>query len=232
LVVDVCGEDLLLAVFDGHRTSEISGHAARVFPRLVWAQPNWPSRPGEALKLALQECHEVARREMLKGGSTAVIVAACGSSLWCCCAGDSRAVAGLRNGGAYRMSVDHKCNVQTEVERILAFGGHISWGTLGGLPMTRGLGNFDLEAEGFACIPHVSSVPRWEVDFVVVASDGLWDVISDDACCALVRSWGLRGMVTAAEQLAAHARTLGSSDDIAVIVVYLPPEGAAGEAGA
>lgn len=232
LAIDVRGTDALWAVFDGHRRSDVSGYAARVLPPLVWAHSEWPSRPGEALSAALIECNEHAREEGLVGGSTAVIVAACGSTLWCCFAGDSRAVAGLRNGGVHRMTVDHTCELPEEIERIKATGGCISWGRLGGLPMTRGLGNFVLEGEGFACLPQVGSVPRWEVDFVVVASDGLWDVISDDECCALLRSWGAAGFHDSADALVARARSLGSSDDIAVIVVGFPPDGAVGAAGA
>lgn len=232
LTIDVRGADALWAVFDGHRRSDVSGHAAKEFPQLVWAHSEWPARPGEALSEALIECNEHAREEELVGGSTAVIVAACGSTIWCCSAGDSRAVAGLRNGGVHRMSVDHTCDRPEEIERVKATGGRISWGRLGGLPMTRGLGNFHLEAEGFACLPQVGSVPRWEVDFVVVASDGLWDVVSDDECCALIRSWGTDGFNSAADALTARARSLGSNDDIAVIVIGFPPEGAVGAAGA
>jgi len=129
------------------------------------------------------------------------------------------------------MSVDHTCSVPSEIERVEAAGGHISWGSLGGLPMTRGLGNFELQAEGFACLPQVSSIPRWEVEFIVIASDGLWDVLSDENCCALVRSWGSADMAVA-DKLASYARSLGSTDDIATIVVHFPFEGAGGDAGA
>ncbi|CAE8592421.1 unnamed protein product, partial [Polarella glacialis] len=175
LLIECHGNDVMWAVFDGHRSHELSGHASKSFPSLVWNCRLWPSRPDETLRLALQECNERARRESLRGGSTAVIVASCGSHLWCCCAGDSRAVAGLVNGGVRRMSVDHTTEVATERDRVQAMGGRIEWGRLGGcLPMTRGLGNFDLEADGFACIPEVGCIPRWEVEFIVVASDGLW----------------------------------------------------------
>lgn len=103
----------------------------------------------------------------------------------------------------------------------------MEWGRLGGcLPMTRGLGNFRLEADGFACLPDVSCLPICDVEFVVLASDGLWDVLSDEACCALVREWGgvVGGIGRAAELLAQEARARGSADDIAVVVAYFPAE--------
>ena len=177
LVIDTHDGEVMWAVFDGHRHPEIAGHASRVLPQLVWAQPSWPSKPDLALSRALQQCNDLARQEKLCGGSTAVAVATCNKALWCACAGDSRAVVGLRKGGSRRLSTDHTCSSPEEVERVKMCGGHIALGRLGGiLPMTRGLGNFDLEADGFACLPQISCVALSEVDFVVLASDGLWDV--------------------------------------------------------
>jgi serine/threonine protein phosphatase PrpC len=92
--------------------------------------------------------------------------------------------------------------------------------------MTRGLGNFNLEAEGFTCDPDVIEVLRRDVEFVVVATDGLWDVLSEEYCCALVHDRGRVGMCGGMAQiLASEAQALGSNDDIAVLVAYFPPEG-------
>jgi len=157
-----------------------------------------------------------------------VVVAATGGLLWCSCAGDSRAVVGLRCGGVRRLSVDHTTQVPEEVARVRAAGGTVEWGRLGGcLPMTRGLGNFGLESEGFACLPDVAAVPWREVDFLVVASDGLWDVLEDEKCCVLVRELGrtAASLGKTAELLARHARALGSCDDVAVVVAYFPCDG-------
>lgn len=157
-----------------------------------------------------------------------MVVAATGGLLWCSCAGDSRAVVGLRCGGVRRLSVDHTTQVPEEVARVRAAGGSVEWGRLGGcLPMTRGLGNFGLESEGFACLPDVAAVPWREVDFLVVASDGLWDVLEDEKCCVLVRELGrtAASLGKTAELLARHARALGSCDDVAVVVAYFPCDG-------
>jgi len=219
--------DAVWAVFDGHRGHSVAGYSARLLPGLVRGSPSWLASPGDALRAALVQLHESARNEELKGGSTAVVVAATGSHLWCSCAGDSRAVASMRSGEVRRLSVDHTTSVPSEVERVKASGGRVEWGGIGGLPMTRGIGNFELESDGFACLPDVSCVLRHEVDFVVIASDGLWDVVTDEACCALVRDLGVRACVegSSADRLAENARRLGSTDDVAVIVIYFPPDG-------
>mmetsp|Transcript_117046 Transcript_117046/g.372662 ORF Transcript_117046/g.372662 Transcript_117046/m.372662 type:complete len:377 (-) Transcript_117046:258-1388(-) len=222
-------DDSLWAVFDGHRSHDVAGFSARIFPSLVWQNDHWPSQPEEALRASLCECHESARREELKGGSTAVILASVGEYLWCCSAGDSRAVAGLNGGGVHRLSTDHTAQVPSEIVRIQAAGGDVEWGMVGGtLPMTRGVGNFDLEAAGFACLPQLSSMLRSGAEFVVVASDGLWDVISDANCCALVRTLSTNNCAAIADELVRTARGLGSADDIAVIVTFFPARGAGG----
>jgi protein phosphatase PTC1 len=145
--------------------------------------------------------------------------------LYCASAGDSRAVAGLRNGGYLRLSVHHHTSSPEEVARIQSTGAKLEWGKLGGfLPVSRGLGNFDLESEGFTSVPDVRFCPRQEVDFVVIASDGLWDVINDENCCALIRQWGSSA---SAERLAYYAKDLWeqqmtSPDDIAIVIAQFP----------
>eukprot|EP00928_Gymnodinium_smaydae_P061185 TRINITY_DN45336_c0_g1_i1.p1 TRINITY_DN45336_c0_g1~~TRINITY_DN45336_c0_g1_i1.p1 ORF type:complete len:322 (-),score=40.09 TRINITY_DN45336_c0_g1_i1:57-908(-) len=231
LVVESRGSDALWAVFDGHFSHEVAGHAAARVSEFVFGNPWWPSAPGDVLRGALRSCHESARQESLHGGSTAVVVVASNGWLWCASAGDSRAVAGLRSGRALRLSGDHTASNPEEIARIQSCGGRLDFGRLGGLPMTRGLGNFSLETEGFSCLADVTSLPRCEAEFVVVASDGLWDVMDDERCCAVVREFGLRAGV--AEHLCDLARGAGSADDIAVVVAYFfPEEEAAGAAGA
>eukprot|EP00929_Paragymnodinium_shiwhaense_P092756 TRINITY_DN52757_c0_g1_i10.p1 TRINITY_DN52757_c0_g1~~TRINITY_DN52757_c0_g1_i10.p1 ORF type:complete len:231 (-),score=36.96 TRINITY_DN52757_c0_g1_i10:176-868(-) len=221
---------MLWGVFDGHRGSDVSGFAAKAMPGLVWDSPLWPASPAQALRSALCSCHEAAREEDLRGGSTAVVVAVCHGILWCCSAGDSRAVAGLKHGGVRRLSMDHQhlSSCPEEAARVTAAGGEIFCGRLAGcLPMTRGLGNFRLEDAGFSCLPDVTSTPCEEAEFVVLASDGLWDVMDDEACCARVRSVLAGGHSTSssiAEYLAAEARRLGSGDDIAVVFARLSPD--------
>lgn len=84
--------------------------------------------------------------------------------------------------------------------------------------------------------PEVTVYERTESDaFLVIASDGLWDVVSNEFACEVVRRCfdgrikkrfpeGLNGSSTAAEAaalLAELAMARGSKDNISVIVVYL-----------
>ena len=83
--------------------------------------------------------------------------------------------------------------------------------------------------------PEVTVWDRTESDsFLIIASDGLWDVVSNELACELVRrclegqsktrfSDGMRGSPTAeaAALLAELAMARGSKDNISVVVVDL-----------
>ena len=148
-------ERCLWCVFDGHRGSQVAAHAAQTLPTLF--------EQATELREALLTCNALARSERLPGGSTAVLVATCEGRLWCCSCGDSRAVALLRSGEVVEMSREHSCRVPAEAARVRCHA-PLACGRVGGvLPMTRGLGNFDLEREGFACLPETTSLAIQEV---------------------------------------------------------------------
>ena len=105
-----------------------------------------------------------------------------------------------------------------EVVCIQAAGGTVWVGCLGGmLQVTRGLGDLEFEVEGFSCSEDVVLVLCRAVDFVLLASHGLWDVLDDVACCRLVRECGAEA--DSAGRLGGHASSLGSLDHLSVIVV-------------
>jgi len=218
--LDASGDATLFAVFDGHGGRAVSDLASTCVPRHLWSQETWPAEPCQALRSALRNCHEEARQAGLAGGSTAVLAAVSDGLVSVCNAGDARVVAGLRSGGARRLSVDHKATCEAEAARIRNAGGFVIKGRLCAMiAVTRGLGDFDFEEMGMTCEPHMASIPVEEAEFLVLASDGLWDIVDDETCCNLVRSWGRQD--TVAHRLAVKARRGGTDDDVSVIVVWL-----------
>ncbi|KAK1861721.1 hypothetical protein I4F81_004301 [Pyropia yezoensis] len=143
-------------------------------------------------------------------------------------AGDTRAVLAVVGGGAVRLSVDHRPSRPDELARIEASGGLVltSSGTArvnGILAVSRSLGDRDLKAFVIAD-PEVATRPLTPVDeFVVVASDGVWDVLSDEAAVAAVGGALAGGCAptAAASVLVRLAYSMGSKDDISALVVDL-----------
>ncbi|CAI0401331.1 unnamed protein product [Linum tenue] len=184
-------------------------------------------------------------------GSTAVVSVICSSHIIVANCGDSRAVL-CRGKEPIALSVDHKPNREDEYARIEAAGGKvIQWNghrVFGVLAMSRSIGDRYLKP-WIIPEPEVMFIPRAKEDeCLILASDGLWDVMSNEEACDLARRrilvWHKKnGQVAgaapssspsvkgpegvdlasqaAAEYLSNRAIQKGSKDNITVIVVDL-----------
>ena len=94
--------------------------------------------------------------------------------------GDSRCVMS-KGGKAERMSIDDKCDNQDERDRIKKGGGIILNDRVGGvLAVTRAFGDHSLKKSGLSATPHILKYTLKPFDkFLVLASDGIWDELSD-----------------------------------------------------
>lgn len=147
----------------------------------------------------LDKCRELGQR----GGATAVVTLRLGEWLYAAHAGDSRAVL-CRAGEALRLTEDHKPNVPRERKRVEGIGGRVEfarcWRVIvtpgygrpaSGLAVSRSFGDPDFKEplEFVTATPDVireKLVP--EDSFLIMASDGLWDVITDEQACDIVMS--------------------------------------------
>ncbi|RLM97819.1 putative protein phosphatase 2C 49 [Panicum miliaceum] len=124
-------------------------------------------------------------------GSTALVAVVGPTSVVVASAGDSRAVLS-RGGVPVPLSVDHKPDRPDELERIQAAGGRvIFWDgarVLGVLAMSRAIGDGYLKPFVTA-EPEVTVTERTDEDeCLILASDGLWDVVTNEMACEVVRA--------------------------------------------
>ncbi|KAA8541671.1 hypothetical protein F0562_022823 [Nyssa sinensis] len=176
-------------------------------------------------------------------GSTAVVALICSSHIIVANCGDSRAVL-FRGKEPMALSSDHKPNREDECARIEASGGKIiQWNghrVCGVLAMSRSIGDRYLKP-WIIPEPEVMFIPRAREDeCLILASDGLWDAITNEEACEVARRRILlwhkkngdsplteRGQgvdpaaQAAAEYLSMLALQKGSRDNISVIVVDL-----------
>lgn len=179
-------------------------------------------------------------------GSTAVVAIVCSSHIIVANCGDSRAVL-YRGKESIPLSVDHKPNREDEYARIEAAGGKvIQWNghrVFGVLAMSRSIGDRYLKP-WIIPNPEVMFVPRTRDDnCLILASDGLWDVMTNEEACDLARRrillWHKNNGVSlplqrgegidpaaqaAAEYLSNRAMQKGSKDNISVVVIDLKPQ--------
>uniref|UniRef100_A0A0D9WKI5 protein-serine/threonine phosphatase n=1 Tax=Leersia perrieri TaxID=77586 RepID=A0A0D9WKI5_9ORYZ len=180
-------------------------------------------------------------------GSTAVVAVVCSSHVIVANCGDSRAVL-CRGKQPLPLSLDHKPNREDEYARIEALGGKvIQWNgyrVLGVLAMSRSIGDKYLKPY-IIPVPEVTVVARAkDDDCLILASDGLWDVMSNEEVCEAARKrillWHKKNAATAstssaqisgessdpaaqaaADYLSKLALQKGSKDNITVVVVDL-----------
>ncbi|KAM0969857.1 hypothetical protein FF1_018057 [Malus domestica] len=176
-------------------------------------------------------------------GSTAVVAVICPTHIIVSNCGDSRAVL-CRGKVPVPLSVDHKPNREDEYARIEAAGGKvIQWNgsrVCGVLAMSRSIGDRYMKP-WIIPDPEVVFVSREKEDeCLILASDGLWDFITNQEACDIARRrillWHKKYSDTmstergegadpaaqsAAEYLSKLAMQKGSKDNITVVVVDL-----------
>lgn len=144
--------------------------------------------------------------------------------------GDSRAMVIGRGGQAEVLTRDHSPLRADESARIARAGGHVLRGRVNGvLAVSRAVGDRALKG----VVPAVPEVCVRELhgrdEMLVVASDGLWDMVSEGEVCDMLKARrvvdGTRSvpvdMCAAAEALVDEAVSRGSRDDTSVVLVDL-----------
>lgn len=161
-------------------------------------------------------------------GSTAVIAILDGELLIIGNVGDSRAVMGDNKGSTIPLSFDHKPNQLKERRRIKEAGGFITftgvWRVAGILATSRALGDFPLKEPRklVTAEPDVLtfSLKDHKAHFVILATDGLWDVVSNEEAVAFIGSH-ITEADYGAKALSLLAYHRGSQDNITVIVLNI-----------
>ncbi|CAM9113797.1 unnamed protein product [Ectocarpus sp. 12 AP-2014] len=164
-------------------------------------------------------------------GTTSLIVVVSDAFIICCNTGDSRAV--LASEGASRqLSVDHKPDNRAERQRIEAAGGKVEHNRVEGkLAVSRCIGdhpfksdpNIPLERQMVVCDPEVTVIKRSDEDeFVVMACDGVWDVMGNDEACFFLRKCiqeGNRDLGRILEDMEDVCLAKQSMDNMSVLVI-------------
>jgi serine/threonine protein phosphatase PrpC len=217
-------------VYDGHGGRKAAQVAAEmVTPHFLHA---WARESEKPLKEQTPE-HELLRnayyavdRHIVESGydsgTTAAGIYIFNDHFYAVNCGDTRIVIGTEHDVSM-LTLDHKPNLPEELQRIEKDGGSvISFGVArvqGILAVSRAIGDRSLK-------PYIIAEPRIaegylgrENDFIVIACDGVWDVLSPDIVMAIVRA--AQDVQAAAENIKTTAIDSGSTDNISVIVLDL-----------
>ncbi|PNW75498.1 hypothetical protein CHLRE_12g529150v5 [Chlamydomonas reinhardtii] len=214
----------LFGIFDGHGGPNAADYVrTNLFVNMMQSQ-KFVSDPAACITEAYETTDtQYLRQDINNGrddGCTAVTAVLVGQRLLVANVGDSRAVLS-RGGKAVALSVDHKPNVKEERSRIESAGGVVVWaGTwrVGGvLAVSRAFGDRPLKR--YVCATPALADERLtsEDEFLLLASDGLWDVMTNQEAVTLVREE--KDPETAAKRLTEEAYTRGSNDNISCVII-------------
>jgi serine/threonine protein phosphatase PrpC len=210
----------LFCIFDGHGGNLTAKLCVKKYPEifrkcLLESPFDYEMALKKSFYLMDKEIESIKASEV---GNTATVVFINNRLLYCANVGDSScALLGKTNEF---ISIDDKCTDKNEIKRIEKAGGTITEDRLGGiLAISRGLGDFDLKSKGFICEPHITKkLIDHNLNYCVLASDGVWDVLKPDEVWKLIQNHKIDDM---AKLIVETAIDRGSEDNISCIVIEL-----------
>eukprot|EP00128_Syssomonas_multiformis_P002156 Colp12_sorted_trinity150504_noHs@34718 len=223
------------AVYDGHGGREAAEYAQAHLHFNIAKQESFSTDVTQALVAGFLETDAAflarATRQDVSGGATCVTALLRGNNLYISWLGDSQAML-CKGGEAIDLLCPHKPEREDEKRRIEEAGGVVVWyGTWrvnGVLSVARAIGDRHLKS----LVIGRPDVAHFELEgdeqYMVLACDGLWDVMSSQDVVQFVAGYMMRSGTGqgVSQALVQHALSLGSCDNISVVVVFLkPPHG-------
>lgn len=222
-------------VFDGHNGSDAAEFTRKNILKFIVEDSHFTSSLEKAIKSAfVRTDHAFADARSLdsSSGTTVLTTLIFGRRMLVANAGDCRAVLGKR-GRAIELSKDHKPNSTSERTRIERLGGIIYDGYLNGqLSVARAIGDWHIKGSKGSRSP-LSAEPELkesilsdEDEFLIMACDGLWDVMSSQCAVTIVR----KGLMShndpqlCSKELIKEALQRNTCDNLTAIVVCFSPD--------
>jgi serine/threonine protein phosphatase PrpC len=207
-------------LFDGHGGREVALYCAENLHHLI-AQNIASGNPvGPAIRSAIFDIHNQVISRWEYAGATAAIVVIADNTIYTANVGDSRIIL-IDNGRARRLTFDHRATVASEKRAILGRGGTVFQGRVNGILMlSRAIGDGEL-ARYITCDPYMTSTPLKEDLKLIIACDGVWDVMTDQMAADIYGR--CHDPIEAARVIKTEALKKGSTDNISVMCIDLQP---------
>ncbi|WOK95070.1 putative protein phosphatase 2C 27 [Canna indica] len=222
-------------VFDGHGGKDAAHFVRDNLPRVIVEDSDFPLKLEKVIvRSFLQTDLQFAKTcslQSLSSGTTALTAMIFGRSLLVANAGDCRAVLS-RLGVAIEMSKDHRPCCVKERMRIESLGAFVDDGYLNGqLGVTRAIGDWHLEGmkeqlgqPGGPLIaePELNMTTLSKEDeFLIIGSDGIWDVFSSQNAVDFVRRrlQEHNDVKLCCKELVEEAIKRGAMDNLTIVMV-------------
>ncbi|ELP90361.1 adenylate cyclase, putative [Entamoeba invadens IP1] len=226
LVQNFCGKGYhLLSLFDGHGGAETARLCTAMFPSILARKLNEVDLP---LTKIMEDTFYIVNEEVKKrgymDGSAALVVLVTPFKYCVANAGDSRALL-IRFSSMEVLSHDHKPTHPEEYKRLRKERGFVdpNGRTNGMAAVSRAIGDIDCQP-ALTCFPETLLFDRKDKDLaIILACDGVWDVMSNEEVCDVVRAGSLEK--DPPERTACYIRDIAyarnSGDNISCVVCKL-----------
>jgi len=225
-----CNQDThFFGIFDGHAGGRCSETISRTVPEFFAQDPSFDTNIGAALTRSFHNANDdflrLAERLKLHDGSTGCAAVLRGMGITLANVGDCRAVL-VKHGNCRQLTTDHKPTDPEEQKRIASLGGTVVYcmgvaRVQGILAVSRAFGNRSIK-HVIRPDPDIFNIKLSpDDDYLVQASDGLWDVLRNRDVLDICYNMEPGGPQKIAEELVHAALARGSTDNTTAIVVSL-----------
>lgn len=247
-LISISKNKFIFGVFDGHGGQSVSQALCKaIAPVITNALEGIGDRPHvskikEKITHAIISLDNNLYNKNMRSGSTAVIGVLINGVLITINLGDSRLIMFAPNKRLVTVTKDHKPFDKVERKRIKAKGGFVSLDAgdvsrvNGQLAVSRGFGDFDLKKRVgpnghqvyssnhlVSAIPDIKTFRVPKEAYIVLASDGLWDTVTNAQVARHVTTRAAKGVTLnkISSELNSIAKKNGSTDNITSMVLHI-----------
>ena len=189
IIPNFINESSYFGLFDGHSGIEVAQYLKTNFHKILKSNIEKIGDIPKSLNITFNQIdQDVINKKNFTNevGSTATILIIHHINkkkyIFCANVGDSKCFL-IKKNKVNQISVDHKCTVENEVERIKKKGGIVFSGRVfGTLILTRTIGDREMKNYGVISNPSIYSneINENEDQYIIIASDGVWDVVNEE----------------------------------------------------
>ncbi|KDP45789.1 hypothetical protein JCGZ_17396 [Jatropha curcas] len=232
-VLDLQGDpkQAFFGIFDGHGGSKAAEYAADKLDKNIIEEiaKRGEEQIEDAVKHGYLNTDSQFLKEDVRGGSCCVTALIRKGNLVVSNVGDCRSVMSI-GGVAEALTSDHRPSREDEKDRIETLGGYVDlihgvWRVQGSLAVSRGIGDGHLK-QWVIAEPDTKIVRiKPEHEFLILASDGLWDKVGNQEAIDIARPLCIGvdkpDPLLACKKLADISVSRGCTDDISVMLIQM-----------
>ena len=227
IIIKLNKTNCFFSILDGHGGSQCANFMKKnLYPIFVLEKKKFKNDIQKSLLNTYLKADNLFLKQNVKSGSTAcsLFIDNNTKKFYVANTGDSRIIL-YDNNRIIQLSIDHKPDSPKEQHRIYRTGGFVKYGRLNGiLAMSRSLGDINLKGNGLSCLPDIiSGNIKKQVKYFIIASDGLYDVMSNSDIINFINKNLNRGVPKKeiVKKLVDYAISYkGSSDNVSAIIIF------------